>query len=171
MVNNIFSRFTPGIMLIVAMWIFSPAGFAEAPDGWNFLPFDQARKASIENQQPLLLYFGRFGCPTCARVNHESFTDQRVVAQLKKNYVLAYVDSESGRRLRLSSGERITEMGLAIRYQIKGTPTFFFLEPDGTVILSIPGYVSADQFLGLDLFVNGGYYRVQSLQEFAAGKS
>jgi thioredoxin-related protein len=157
-------------MVFGMLWLVTDC-LADAPVGWQFEAFDSAQAASIRDGRPIFVYFGRYGCPTCARVNHESLTDPEVKQRFHANYELAYVDTESGERLRLPGGERITESALGIRYSVYGTPFFLFMEPDGTVITRIPGFVSAQQFLGLDLFVNGGHYRRQTLQEFVAGES
>ena len=166
---NVVRGFLVGFLLIG--WSLPLASHAAAPEGMAFQDFDAARKASIETNTRIFLYFGRYGCPTCDRVNKESFSDMQVKQTYSKNYVLAYVDSESGKRLRLPNGERVTGMSLGIRYQVKGTPTFFFLEPDGSVILKMPGYVSSKQFLGLDLFVTKEYYKQHSLEDFMTSGS
>ena len=49
------------------------------------------------------------------------------------------MDSESGKRLRLPSGERITERELGTRYNAFVTPVFSFISPDGTVITRMVG--------------------------------
>lgn len=144
---------------------------ADPPSGWDFQRFDQAMARARNEERPVFLYFGRHGCPACDRTNRESFTDPRVVERLKANYVLAYVDSESGERLRLPGGERITEMELGVRLKVFGTPFFYFMQPDGAAILRAPGYQSAEDFLLYDRFVSGGHYRNQSFTSFKKGGS
>ncbi len=156
------------MVALLGLCLVAREGFADAPHDWNFLAFDEARAQAVKENRPLFVYFGRYGCPTCARVNHESLTDPEVRERYHEHYVLAYVDSESGDRLRLPNGERITGMDLGIRYKVFGTPFFFFMEPDGDTITRIPGFVSVAQFLALDRYVNGGYYRNQTLQEFVS---
>lgn len=156
------------LLLALSLTTLAPVAFAEPPQGWAFLSYDDARALALEKNKRMFVYFGRYGCPTCERVNRESFVDSRVKEKYAENYVLAYVDSESGERLRLPTGERITEMELGVRHNVVGTPFFFFMEPDGTTIVRIPGYVSADQFLGLDMFVDGEHYKTTTLAEFVA---
>jgi len=143
---------------------------ADPPPDWGFLSFDKALQQASQENRRIFLYFGRHGCPSCEKTNRESFTDPRVVEQFNANYVLTYVDSESGSRLRLPGGERITEMELGARLKVFGTPFFYFMEPNGSPILRAPGYQSADEFLLFDRFVNGGHYRRQTLAEFKAAQ-
>lgn len=107
---------------------------AEAPEGYPFLPFDKAMKQANAESRLMFVYFGRYGCGYCDKTNKEAFSDPGVKEKYSKNYVLAYVDSESGKRLRLPSGERITERELGTRYNAFVTPIFSFMSPDGTVI-------------------------------------
>lgn len=110
------------------------AALAEAPEGYPFLPFDKAMKLANSESKLMFVYFGRYGCGYCDKTNKEAFSDPGVKEQYSKNYVLAYVDSESGKRLRLPSGERITERELGTRYNAFVTPVFSFMSPDGTVV-------------------------------------
>jgi thioredoxin-related protein len=162
----------PGFALLVLtaflVGIGMSAASADPPQGWHFRPFDDALKSAQQERRRVFLYFGRHGCPSCEKTNRESFSDPRVIEKFNANYVLAYVDSESGGRLRLSSGERITEMELGVRLKVFGTPFFYFMEADGSPILRVPGYQSADEFLLYDRFVNGGHYRQQTFTEFKA---
>ena len=157
------------LILVLGCW--SAAVAADPPDGWTFHPFDEALKLAGQEARRVFLYFGRHGCPSCERTNRESFSDPRVMKAYNANYVLAYVDSESGARLRLPSGERITEMELGVRLKVVGTPFFYYIEANGTPILRAPGYQSAEEFLLFDHFVNEGRYKDQTFSEFKASNS
>jgi len=63
-----------------------------------------AKTASAEGK-PMLLYFGRYGCSTCRKMHAEVFTDPGLTETFAQKFVLAYVDTESGNRIRLDSGE------------------------------------------------------------------
>ena len=115
------------------------AALADPPESYPFQPFDKAMKQANAETKLMFVYFGRYGCGYCDKTNKEAFSDPRVKEQYSKNYVLAYVDSESGKRLRLPSGERITERELGTRYNAFVTPVFSFISPDGTVITRMVG--------------------------------
>lgn len=152
------------LLLLLTAW--NVPALADPPEGWPFMALDRALEQAQKEQKRVFLYFGRHGCPSCERTNRESFTDPRVIERYQANYVLAYVDSEGSKRLRLPGGERITEMALGVRLKVFGTPFFYFMEPDGSAILRAPGYQSAEEFLRFDRFVDGGHYKTQSFTEF-----
>ena len=103
---------------------------------WIFQPQLVVRSA---DDRPVFVYFGRYGCGYCDKTNKEAFSDAAVKAAYTGHYVLAYVDAESGKRLRLPSGERITERELGTRYDAFVTPVFSFLTADGEVLGRLVG--------------------------------
>jgi thioredoxin-related protein len=155
--------------LVLLCW--SALAPADPPAGWTFHTYDEALRLAQQDQRRVFLYFGRHGCPSCEKTNRESFSDPRVFDRYNANYVLAYVDAESGERLRLPGGERITEMELGMRLRVIGTPSFYFLEPDGEPISRSPGYQSADELLLLDRYVSGDHFRHQTFADFRAAES
>lgn len=125
-------------LLLVILVFFTPAS-ANPPSGYPFLPFDRAMQQANADTKLVFVYFGRYGCAYCDKTNKEAFSDPTVRENYTTHYVLAYVDAESGRRLRLPTGERITERELGTRYKAAVTPVFSFLTPDGTGILRLVG--------------------------------
>lgn len=124
--------------------------FSEPPEGYPFLLFDQAMQKAQENNKPIFVYFGRYGCGYCDKTNKEAFSQADVKKAYSDNYILAYVDSESGRRLRLPSGERITERELGTRYKAFVSPVFSFMSQDGKIIHQKVGVQSKETLLEAD---------------------
>jgi hypothetical protein len=100
-------------------------------------------------------------CGYCDKTNKEAFSDPTLRDKYISHYVLAYVDAESGRRLRLPSGERITERELGTRYNAAVTPVFSFMTPDGTLVLRLVGLQEKASLLAAD----------RKIQEALAGVS
>jgi thioredoxin-related protein len=84
--------------------------------------------------------------------------------------VLVYVDAESGKRLKLPSGERITEAELGTRFKAFATPLFVYLTPEGKEIFKAPGFKTVQDFKDFDRYVVEGHYKTQSLLEFLGKK-
>lgn len=126
-------------LFLLSCLLFSQLGYAEPPEGYPFLSFDKALAQAREQNKTLFVYFGRYGCGYCEKTNKEAFSDDKVRRVYTDNYVLAYVDSESGKRLRLPSGERITEHEVGTRYNAFVTPVFTFMTPEGEPLLQMIG--------------------------------
>jgi thioredoxin-related protein len=126
-------------VLVLVMLVFLTPASANPPMDYPFLHFDQAMQQANSETKLVFVYFGRYGCAYCDKTNKEAFSDPVVRDKYTSHYILAYVDAESGRRLRLPSGERITERELGTRYNAAVTPVFSFLTPDGSGILRLVG--------------------------------
>ncbi|MCB1856901.1 MAG: thioredoxin fold domain-containing protein [Gammaproteobacteria bacterium] len=141
---------------------------AAPPDGYRFLSYGDALIRAGEQDKPVFLYFGRYGCSVCLKMHQEVFTDEQVKSRFNSHYVLAYVDTEGGERVTLPNGERITEMQLASRTRILGTPTFFFIAPDQRPLIKLSGFQSIENMVHYDDYISGRHYQTQSLREFLA---
>lgn len=136
--------------LLFALVLLPAVALAEAPEGYPFERFDRAMRAASDDNRVLFVYFGRFGCGYCEKTNKEAFSDAGVRERYVRNYALAYVDAESGKRLRLPSGERITERELGTRYDAHVTPIFTFLTPSGKVIYKMVGVQRIEDLVEAD---------------------
>ncbi len=123
---------------------------ADAPEGYPFLPFDEAMNLSQTEQKPMFVYFGRYGCGYCEKTNKEAFVDAEVRRRYTGHYVLAYVDAESGKRLRLPSGERIPERELGTRYDALVTPIFTFMTSEGDPLYRMVGVQRIEDLIEAD---------------------
>lgn len=141
---------------------------ADPPAGYPFVPYDEGLRQAQASGKKIFLYFGRYGCAWCDKTNQESFADPGLRRLYSEHYVLVYVDAESGTRLTLPSGERITEMELGARLNVFATPVFLYLETDGSRILQAPGYKTVQDFRDFDRYVRGGHYKKMKLLEFLA---
>jgi len=138
------------LVIVLLFALFGSAAMADTPKGYTFLSFDKAMQQAKAGAKPLFVYFGRYGCGYCEKTNKEAFSDAGVRAVYSSNYVLAYVDAESGRRLRLPSGERITERELGTRYKAFVTPVFSFMTVDGKVLHRLIGVQTRKDLLDAD---------------------
>lgn len=139
---------------------------AEPPEGYPFVGYDEGMRLAQQQHKKAFLYFGRYGCGYCGKTNIETFSNTALRERYTKNYILIYVDAESGKRINLATGERITEMELGARLNIVGTPVFLYLEPNGDVILRAPGFKTVKDFIDMDRYIQGNHYRNQSINDF-----
>ena len=139
------------VLAAVLYFLASLPALADAPPDYPFLSFDQAMAQALVENKPVFVYFGRYGCGYCEKTNKEAFSDAQVRERYTQHYVLAYVDSESGKRLRLPSGERITERELGTRYDAFVTPVFSYLDTSGALQHRLVGVQSKETLLAGDV--------------------
>ena len=139
---------------------------AAPPEGYQFLSLTEAAQMANSENKPMLLYFGRYGCTSCRKMHAEVFSDALLSAKYNTEFVLAYVDTESGNRIRLGNGERTTEMQFATRSRILGTPTFIYFSPEQKPLFKKAGFQTVTQMNLYGDYILGNHYKSMSLQEF-----
>ncbi len=156
--------------VILLLGISSAPLLAGPPQGYDFLALTEAAHRADADNKPMLLYFGRYGCSTCRKMHAEVFSDASVSALYNQDFVLAYVDTESGNRIRLANGERSTEMQFAARSRILGTPTFVFFSPERKALFKKAGFQTIEQMNRYGEYIVGGYYKTTPLKEFLTAR-
>lgn len=158
------------LLLLIPLLMFPGLRPAQAdpPEGYPFVSYDAGFARARAENRPVFLYFGRYGCAWCDKTNREAFSNPKLRELYTRRYVLVYVDAESGKRLTLPSGERITELELGSRMKVLATPVFAYLHPDGKEIFRIPGIQSTRDFMLYDRFIAEGHYRKESIRDFLA---
>ena len=155
-------------LLLCTLASLGQASRAAPPEGYDFLPLTAAVERAAAENKPMLLYFGRYGCTTCRKMHAEVFTDVGVKGKYGAEFVLAYVDTESGNRIRLANGETTTEMQFAARSRIIGTPTFVFYSAEQKPLFKKTGFQSIEQMSRYGDFVADGHYRSMTLRDYLA---
>lgn len=153
-------------LMLGLLLLLSSAVHAEAPEGYAFVDFNSGLARAKAENKPIFLYFGRYGCAYCEHVNRKTFSDPELKRLYSDHYVLVYVDAEGGKRLKLASGERLTEAELGTRLGAFATPLFVYLSPEGRQLAKVPGFKTVADFKDYDRYVTGKHYESQSLMQF-----
>ena len=163
----------PRIIALSLLLVFAlaPLAWAEPPEHYPFVGYDQGLQQARQQNRSIFLYFGRYGCGYCGKTNIETFSDKSLRELYIKNYVLVYVDAESGERLTLPDGEVITEAELGIRLNVFATPLFAYLDPNGKLVFQAPGFKTVKEFKQFDAYVQGKHYQKQTINEFLKSSS
>ena len=156
--------------LILILFLFSGSVLADPPDNYPFVNYDTGLQQARDNNKPIFMYYGRYGCGFCAKTNKETFSDAALRKLYIEQYNLVYIDAESGERLTLPSGERITEAELGARLNVYATPIFLYLDKNGEVLFRAPGYKTVEEFTLFHKYVSGGFYKTMSINDYLSGK-
>lgn len=101
----------------------------------------------------VFLYFGAQWCSFCRKLKQTTFKDKKILAYLKENFISIHVDTDKNPKL-------------STEWQVKGLPTMWFLEPDGSKIDRIPGYLDAGQLLQILRYIHTKSYETMEFGEF-----
>ncbi|WP_022663866.1 thioredoxin family protein [Desulfospira joergensenii] len=101
----------------------------------------------------VFLYFHAPWCTYCTKLKKYTFTDKKVQALMDEHFVSISVDTDQNQ-------------ALAQEWKVKGLPTMWFLEPDGSKISNIPGYIEADQMVRILEYIRTKSYETMSFHDF-----
>ena len=97
---------------------------------------EPALNEAKDKDKTIFVYIRSEYCHWCKRFEEESFTNQSIIKTLNENFILVSLDADKQRK--------------EIRdFRVRGTPTGVFLDPGGTEIKRIPGYVDNGTFLNV----------------------
>jgi thioredoxin-related protein len=162
-------KFYTALFICLASFI-SQHALGGPPEQYDFLPYHKALKQASEDHKPIFLYFGRYGCNTCLKMHKEVFSDSTLRQNMSEQFVLAYVDTESGKRIRLDNGERTIEMQFASRSRILGTPTFVYFSEDQQPLFKKSGFQTIAQMQQYGDFVSQGHYKTTALKQYLSSE-
>lgn len=109
------------------------------------LPEDVAEAA--RNGKRLMVYFGQDGCPYCAELFNNNFSQAHIVEYTRKHFDAVELNLWGGREVTDSSGQVMPEKELAVKLKVRFTPTLLFFNEKGEQVLRINGYYPPHQFM------------------------
>ncbi|MBI3545867.1 MAG: thioredoxin fold domain-containing protein [Gammaproteobacteria bacterium] len=144
----------------------------------SFLDLPEDVAEANKNGKRLLLYFGQEGCPYCAQLFNNNFSQAHIVEYTRKHFDAIEFNIWGDREVTDFSGNKMPEKEFAAKLKVQFTPTLIFLNEKGDVALRINGYYPPHQFLAALHYVaekqeNRGSFRdylAKSLPPPAKGK-
>lgn len=121
---------------------------SESPDWFkeSFLEFEEDVAEAAAEGKRLMLYFQQPGCPYCAKLVKENFTDEQTVEFVQKHFDSISINMWGDREVISVAGRSFTEKTFSAALKVQYTPTLIFLNEQGKVALRLDGYYPVDQF-------------------------
>ena len=135
------------------------------PATTTWLAFNAGLKEAKSSNRKILVDVYTDWCGWCKKMDKEVFNHSRVAPYLNQQYVLVKLNAESGAQVTYKDAKS-SEMELASAFGVTGYPTFLFLEPNGELITTLPGYVKADDFLSVLKYFAENHYKKMDWQVY-----
>ncbi len=122
---------------------------SEKPDWFkeSFLEFEEDVAEAAGAGRRVMLFFHQEGCPYCARLVEENFTDPETRAYIIRNFDGISLNMWGDREVISVAGNEFTEKTFAAALKVQYTPTLVFLDESGKVALRLNGYYPPSDFL------------------------
>ncbi len=124
-------------------------GYHEKPDWFkeSFLDIREDIAEAAAQGKRVLLYFYQDGCPYCARLLDENFSQKAIVDKTRKGFDVIAINMWGDREVTGLDGKETTEKQFAVDNKIMFTPTLLFLDENGKHVLRLNGYYPPNKFM------------------------
>ncbi|MBL8521651.1 MAG: thioredoxin fold domain-containing protein [Betaproteobacteria bacterium] len=126
-----------------------PSPHAIAIPKWfneSFLDFREDAAEAAKSGRRLMVYFGQDGCPYCVQLMKNVLGQPDIERAARARVVAVAVNLWGDRETTWIDGIVRTEKDLAVHLQVQFTPTVWFFDAQGRVILRLNGRVPAARF-------------------------
>lgn len=175
----------PGATLVLFLALFSWAHqplFAAQVEGtgkfdippWfknSFLDLKEDIAEASKNGKRLMVYFHQNGCPYCAELVNNNFSQKEIVDFTRKNFDSIDINMWGDREVTGLDGKAMSEKNFAASQKVWFTPTIVFYDESGNIALRINGYYPPDRFLAALKYVAGKNEKKMGFREFYAAKT
>ncbi len=138
----------------------------------SFLDFKDEVADAARSGKRVLVYFGQDGCPYCKALMKANFgtspAAQKITAKTRQHFVAIAMNLWGDREVHWLDGTRGTEKEIARRLAVQFTPTLFFLDTDGRVVLRLNGYQPAERFAAIVDWVAERHDSKEALADYLA---
>lgn len=118
----------------------------------NWVSISEAQKLADENDKKVMIFAEAEWCGYCKKMNKQVFPQQSVQDSLHKYFFPVRIDVESEKKITFN-GKQLSEQQLSRKFRVSSTPTFIFLNSEGDIIGTQPGYLPSEVFDKLLAFV------------------
>jgi thioredoxin-related protein len=144
-------------------------GYQEHP-AWfkqSFLDIREDVAEAAEDGKRVILYFYQDGCPYCAKLLRENFSDSEIVESIRGGFDTVAVNIWGDREVIGFLGEPTSEKAFAAGLKVQFTPTMLLLDEQGRVVLRINGYFPPHKFLtALEYVIGRREQKGESFQDY-----
>ncbi|HCJ13116.1 MAG TPA: hypothetical protein DHV43_02600, partial [Gammaproteobacteria bacterium] len=111
----------------------------------TFMDFSEDLEEATDENKHVMIYFHQNGCPYCAKLVEDNFSDEAIIAKLQKDFDVIETNMWGDRDLVDWTGKEFSEKEFSAFMKVQFTPTILFLNSKGEIVLRLNGYQSIDK--------------------------
>ncbi|MCK4742645.1 MAG: thioredoxin fold domain-containing protein [Sulfuriflexus sp.] len=113
----------------------------------SFLDIQEDINEATESGKRVMVYFHQNGCPYCAKLVKDNFSDKRTIDYMAKHFDAVDINMWGDREVIALNGKTFNEKSYSASRKVWFTPTILFFDEKGKVALRINGYYPKEKFL------------------------
>jgi len=162
-----FPKFYTSILLCLILFfsIYSNGNAQSEDEMPEPVELEEALKLASETGKKILVDVFAEWCPYCQKMHSDVYTDENVLEAITDYYIWVRINVESDEKVDYH-GNEMTEAEFASALENRSVPTTYFLDSEGSILGSQPGFIDASMFSSLLNFVGSDEYLNQTFQEY-----
>jgi thioredoxin-related protein len=132
----------------------------------SFLDMRDDIKEATANKKRVMVYVHQNGCPYCAKLVTDNFSNKKIVDFMKANIQAVEINMWGDREVTGLDGITSSEKDWAARNKVWFTPTILFYDEKGELALRINGYYPPEKFMHVLHYVARKKERTQSFADY-----
>lgn len=142
----------------------------------SFLDFREDLDAAAAKGKRLAIVWSQSGCPYCKKMATEYFTDPKIVDYVRAKFDILHLDMNGARECVDFDGAKFREKSMALKYQIRTTPTLLFFPETSKGLAEkpeierelgrMPGLLPKKEFLAMFSYVAEKGYATGSFADW-----
>jgi len=133
--------------------------------GITWYALNKAQQLARENNKKVLVMAEASWCSYCKRMKSEVFPQAAVQKTMNHYFYPVKIDIESSAAV-IFNGKKTSQEQFSREMGVSGTPTFIFIDKNGSVIGAQPGYMPGNVYSKLLAYVGSGAYNKVSFKNY-----
>ncbi|HAO70585.1 MAG TPA: thioredoxin, partial [Gammaproteobacteria bacterium] len=92
----------------------------------TFMDFSEDLEEATDENKHVMIYFHQNGCPYCAKLVEDNFSDEAIIAKLQKDFDVIETNMWGDRDLVDWTGKEFSEKEFSAFMKVQFTPTILF---------------------------------------------
>ena len=165
MYSTYFFRYQKKLLFLLLFFIFSLSSVALKAQQINWVSLKKAQELAARQDKKVMIFAEADWCPYCKQMHKEVFPKESVQDSLKKYFYAVSIDIESDEKVTFN-GETFTQQSLSRKFRVSGTPTTIFVDSNGDILGTQPGFLASHIYDKLLAYVGAERYNKQSFKDY-----
>ena len=137
--------------------VLAQAAALNASGAIKWYSFQEGMAMAEKEKKKVFIHFYAGWCPSCKKMEKETFSNSAVISYLNKNYISIKVNTD-------------IEGALSSEFGIRGVPDNWFISEDIEPITNQAGYLPSKLFLPILKYIHTDSFNKMSLRQFMGRK-
>ncbi len=134
----------------------------------SFLEFSDDIVEAKDANRFVMIYFHQDGCPYCAKLIEDNFTNSALLKKLRSNFDVIEINLWGDREITDWQGHILSEKKFGQKMKVQFTPTLLFLDENANIILRLNGYQSVEKMHKILDYVGSNAYKKLNFSQYKA---